>query len=233
MDKEHEEILTRIKIAVQDAASRGDPVSLLATLSQEKAISGLVSRLRARWRVIDDEDLSDIICFSIDELFYHVRQGKANPNPMGYLWKTADFKAHEYYRRAKRKIDLNDVENTLQDKSLGRDFEKNEVEDLDEREIMRIEAIKVARVLLPKIKSQSVRDVLSYVISAAEKGVDTLENQEIADTFGLSLRTVRDRLYRGFNRLSELAIKENITQRPFDFLHLKDESDDELLSNLE
>ena len=60
MDKQYEEILTRIKAAVQDAASRGDPVSLLETLSQEKAISGLVLRLRARWRVIDDELIDNL-----------------------------------------------------------------------------------------------------------------------------------------------------------------------------
>ncbi len=233
MDKGYEEILARIKVAVQNAASRGDPVSLLETLSQEKAISGLVSRLRARWRVIDDEDLSDIICFSIDELFYHIRKGKSSSNPMGYLWKTADFKAHDFYRKAKKRVNLDDFENTLQDKSSGRDFDKENSEDLDEREIKRIEAIKIAKGLLPKIKSQSVRDILSYVISAAEKGIDNLENQEIADTFGISTRTVRDRLYRGFSRLSELAVKENIIQQPFDFLRLKDETDNELADSLD
>lgn len=233
MDKGYEEILRRIKATVQDAASRGDPIALLEILSQEKAISGLVSRLRARWRVIDDEDLSDIICSSIDNLFYYVREGKSSSNPMGYLWKTADFKAHEYYRRTKRKVNLDSIENTLHDKSLGRDFEEGISDDLDEREVKRVEAVRVARLMLPKIKSENYRNVLGYVIDAAEKGVDNLENQEIADAVGLSLRTVRDCLYRGFNRLSELAVKENIVQQPFDFLYLKEETDDELEDKFE
>jgi len=233
VDKGYEEILRRIKATVQDAASRGDPIALLEILSQEKAISGLVSRLRARWRVIDDEDLSDIICSSIDNLFYYVREGKSSSNPMGYLWKTADFKAHEYYRRTKRKVNLDSIENTLHDKSLGRDFEEGISDDLDEREVKRVEAVRVARLMLPKIKSENYRNVLGYVIDAAEKGVDNLENQEIADAVGLSLRTVRDCLYRGFNRLSELAVKENIVQQPFDFLYLKEETDDELEDKFE
>src|SRR5688572_12740227 len=116
MGKEYEQLLTRVRAAVHSAAARGDPLSLLEALSQEKVIGGLVSRLHARWRVISYDDLSDIICFSIDKLFYHVRAGKPTSNPMGFLWITADHKAQEFYRRAKKSVALDDVEQTLRDK---------------------------------------------------------------------------------------------------------------------
>jgi DNA-directed RNA polymerase specialized sigma24 family protein len=227
MGKEYDEILTKIKVAIQNAAARGDPVALLESLSQEKAISGLVSRLSDRWQVIEYEDLSDIICFAIDALFYHVRAGKSSSNPMGFLWKTADFKAHEYYRRAKRSQVIEDFDEILEDKTTGHDLENLDAIDLDEREMKRAEAIRIARLLLPRVKSQNIQNVMGYVIDAVERGVDNIENQQIADAFGLSLKTVRDCLHRGFNRLSELALQENIIPQPFDFLHLKDAADTE------
>jgi DNA-directed RNA polymerase specialized sigma24 family protein len=227
MDVGHTEILKKVGLAVQNAALNGDPIALLEALSQERVLDGLVRRMQERYRNIDDDDIAEIISFAIDELFYKVRAGKMISNPMGYLWKTADFKAQEHYRQLKKRRTLDEIEEKTKDPNIGRDNLEPEYEDLDSREKKRKEAIKIARSLIPRIKSPNIRDVLGIVIDAAEKGVDDLENQQIADVLGLSLRTVRDCLYRGFNRLSELAIAENIMDEPFEFLKIDADSEED------
>lgn len=220
MDVGHTEILKKVGLAVQNAALNGDPIALLEALSQERVLDGLVRRMQERYRNIDGDDIAEIISFAIDELFYKVRAGKLISNPMGYLWKTADFKAQEHYRQLKKRQALEEIEEKTKDPNIGRDNLEPQYEDLDLREKKRKEAIKIARLLIPRIKSANIRDVLGIVIDAVEKGVDDLDNQEIADALGISLRAVRDHLSRGYKRLSELAIAENIMDEPFEFLRV-------------
>jgi hypothetical protein len=225
MDGNNIDVAEDIKIAAQDAASRGDPTALIKILSQSFALDGLTRRMQARWPQIDPEDISDIISFSVDTLYYRVREGKLITNVLGFLWKTTDNKVHERYRELKRTIKLEDLEGTLNDPSSDRDFAENVIDDLDKKEKRRIEGIKIAKSLLPRIKSQNIRDVLSYVIDVVEEGGEEVDHQKIADDLGISLRTVRDCLYRGFGRLSSLAIAEKIINEPFDFLQNDDPVD--------
>ena len=209
----------------QDAANKREPLVLLNALGQDYVLDGLTRQLRVKWSFIPLEDLDDIVAASVDRLYVAICDGTQVTNVMGYLWKTADHKAQEYDRKYKK------------EKSIG--FEQLDMfstpspnpsldAELDQREVMRREAIAIARRLLPKIRSQNIQEVLGYLINAVEIGVEDLPNQQIADALGLSLRTVRDCLYRGLKRLSKLAYEDGVTRESYDFSELYQPIDDDI-----
>jgi DNA-directed RNA polymerase specialized sigma24 family protein len=222
MKSKYEDTLERVKKTAQEAASQGDPIRLFAILCQEHALDGLVRRLQSHFSSIPSAEIEEIIADSIDELYYKVRGGGVITNAIGFLWKTGYFKAQEYIRE-KAKFEKKTIDDLDEQTELA---DEPEI-DLEEREKRRIEAIKTARSLLPRLKSQNIQDVLGFVIDAVEKGIDDLSNHVIADALGLSVITVKNCLYRGFNRLSRIAQEENVISQPFEFLQPEDVMDEE------
>ncbi len=222
MQKKYKETLDSVKKAAQEAASLGDPVRLFEVLSKEYALDGVVRRLRSTWPIIPVDEIDEIVADSIEALYYKVREGGLITNAVGFIWKTAYFKAQEYSRKHEKfeKMSVEELDETTETVS-------DEDIDFEEREKLRKEAVKIARSLLPKLRSANVQNVLKYIIDAVEKGIDEVSNQDISDTLGLNVKTVKNCLHRGFDRLSRIAQEENITSHSFDFLQTKDEWDDE------
>lgn len=222
MPKKYQETLDLVKKAAQEAASLGDPVRLFEILTEEFALDGLVRRLQSAWSTIPSDEIDEIVADSIEALYYKIREGGIITNAVGFIWKTAYFKSQEYHRKQGKieKIRLEDLDEFTE-------ITTDELSDVEEREKLRKQAVKIARSLLPKLRSANVQNVLKYVIDAVDKGLDDVSNQEISEALDLSVKTVKNCLHRGFERLSRIAQEENITTYDFDFLQEKIEWDEE------
>lgn len=213
MAHRYQDTLELVKRAAQEAASQGDPVKLFGVLLEEHALDGLMRRLKAGWSEIPDDEMEEIAADALEVLYYRMREGATITNAIGFIWKTAYFKCQEYHRLhahfEKVSIDMLDETTDLGGTELG---------DLEARERLRIEAIRQARSLVPLLRSANIQTVMSYVIDAVEKGLPDVSNQEIAEALHMEVKTVKNCLHRGFERLSRIAKEQGMTSGALDLL---------------
>jgi len=197
--------------AARDAAAGGNPESMIEHLYASFYLDGLARGIQRRWPSLPAEDVDFAIAQAVDALYQAV-QKKSVVNLPGFLWKVADRKANDCYQihSRERATDPEELVN-ISDKYAPTDFptEAKPSED-DDFEKRRLEALRLARSLIPRLGQQNIQAVFNYLLDALEAGAVDVPNAEIADALGLSAQTVRTSLSRGFARLTRIARAEGL-----------------------
>ncbi len=196
------EVLDKAQLAV----NQGDVLAMLRALGTSGYLDGLTRRLQKKWSgSLPWEEVNECIAQSVDAACAAVRRGHAIRTLDAWLWKSADKIANDRWRfDLSKRVEFN--EDTLLAVLNASQGDENEVE--KDRE--KYEAIKIARLLLPKIGEGQVRDVMELVIDAAEDGLPDLPPSSIADELGISSDAARALVSRGLKRLRRLAEQESV-----------------------
>jgi DNA-directed RNA polymerase specialized sigma24 family protein len=195
-----------LKVAAR-AASNGQPAEMLEALVASRFLDGLLRVLERRWGSrLPRSELENCVAVAVDSAYAAVAKGRQLDNLTGWLWKAACNRANscwtdDYARRV-------EVEPDELDAPADDAADAEERRRLAEQRIA--EAIKLARILLPRIGEGQLLDVMTIVINAVERGVQDLSPSVIAEALDLSVDAVRALPSRGFDRLAREARSEGI-----------------------
>lgn len=196
-------LLTKAK----EAAAAGDPRTAIDCLFKSFALDGLARLLRRRWRRLTNEDIDTAIAEAVNDLYEYIAGGKVVFNIMAFLTKVAERKAYAL----NESLTLEEVYPPEEiNELIDRDAITSESND-HKLDVMKGEAIRLARSLLPRLGQQNLQDVMSMVIDAAERGIPDLPSKVIAEALGLSDDVVRQSLTRGFRKLERIAREDGLT----------------------
>ena len=194
------------------AAKDHRPDRMLEALAMSGFLDGLTRLLDGQWGQMHRMDIEDCIAKAVDEAYNAISQGRKIRNLGGWLWKAANNKTHDLWKKDFEFRDSNfrDFERIASTSESSLTDEEREKRD-KLAEFHREEAIRLARRLLPKIGKGQVVSVMELVIDAVEQGVPDLSASDIGDTLGITADAARTLLGRGFTRLYRVAREEGIT----------------------
>ena len=208
-------VLSPLDVLMQDAlqaAKEHRPDRMLEALAMSGFLDGLTRRLDAKWEQMHRMDVEDCVAKAVDEAYNAISQGRKIRNLGGWLWKAANNKSHDLWKKdfEYRESNFRDLDGIAgANEPTLTDEERENRDNVDQ--FRREEAIRLARRLLPKIGKGQVVSVMELVIEAVEQGVPDLSTTDIGDTLGISTDAARTLLGRGFNRLYRVAREEGIT----------------------
>jgi DNA-directed RNA polymerase specialized sigma24 family protein len=196
-----------LKAAVVAACER-DPVRFFELLYETHLPDGLIHRLGAKWPRIGAE-VEDIVSDAIRATYEAAAEGRRIVDPGPYIFKTADNMAADRDAgcRLERAMDpeqLDLLEARPRELSV----------DGTRRDDLRVEAIRRARALLPRLGHEKTQQVMGYLMDAVEAGRPDVPNQELVDVFGFSPDTVRQCKSRGWRRLARVAQEQGVLVTP-------------------
>ncbi len=193
----------------RQAAAAGQPDRMLEALVASGFLDGLTRRLENDWRGrLPRPEIEDCVAIAVDRAYDAVARGRPVRNLGAWIWKAASNKAvdrwnDDYELRAVVEFD------SLVDRRADPEVDPDSEQRL--AEFRAKEAVRVARLLLPRIGQGQIVDVMTLVIDAVEQGLEDLSPSAIGETLALSASAVRSLLSRGFERLEREARREGIT----------------------
>lgn len=192
----------------QEAAKQGLPDVMLEELSMSGFLDGAVRGLERKWSgQLPRTELDDAMAVAVDSAYAGLREGKTIRNLGAFLWKAADNEATDRWRN-----DHSRRQGLSGEESSAAPVSEDERAALDEvAERRRTEALRYARLLLPRVGQGQVLAVMEMLIDAVEKGIPDLPPASIADALGISADSARTLLSRGITRLKREARKEGIS----------------------
>ena len=191
------------------AAAAGQPDRMLEALVASRFLDGLTRRLENDWHGrLPRAEIEDCVAIAVDGAYDAVAHGRPVRNLGAWIWKAASNKAIDRWN------DDYELRGVMESDALADSREDPEIDsDSDQRlaEYRAKEAVRVARLLLPRIGQGQIVDVMTLVIDAVEQGLEDLSPSTIGETLGLSASAVRSLLSRGFERLEREARHEGMT----------------------
>lgn len=189
-----------LRIAVE-AAARRDERDYLVHLLGSHVLDGIIRDLERRWPGVDGSMVEAMVAEAADALYSKLAGGSLVRSPAGFLWRTANNKLVDYHHaegvvRESFELEQNQSEDSMTDEP--------------DREVMRAEAIRFARSVLPSLGQTTVVQVMSFIIDCIEQGELYIDNKFIGDAIGLTPETVRKAKYRGFERLEREARRRGV-----------------------
>jgi DNA-directed RNA polymerase specialized sigma24 family protein len=196
----------------KQAAISGDVATFAEALFKSRLPEALTWRLRKQ---LPDDDVDAIVAEGIGSTYEALQTHGAKIDLAAWLSKTCYNKARARYTMRKNTVteDPLDVERiTKPDRAqLEPPITREEQEEAEERSAKkRIDAIKLARTLLPRIGGDNIQRVMSVVLDAVEQDLVDLSPEEISGIVGLSSETVRRLIWRGFERLEREAKQDGL-----------------------
>lgn len=185
------------------AATGHDPGTYLLELVKSGMLERLTRGMEAEWPHAEPGLIESVVSEAADALYDTVaNRGKQVSEPGGYLWGTARNILRS--RHDAGLVDLQPYASDTHDRSQPDD------EDSPDRELLRAEALRHARALLPRLGQENVIRVMTYIFDCVEHGDIFVSNADIADALGLTPLAVRRTKSRGFQRLRREALKDGI-----------------------
>lgn len=186
------------------AASERNAGAFLREVAASFLADGVIDRLARQWSREDRAVLHDAVADALDALYARVADGGLVRDPAGFVWGTAEKILKKRWRDRPREEPLSDLE---PDPRAA--FDEDALPERD-RDLLRAEALRVARSFLPKLGMDVVPRVMSFIFDCIEAGDIYVTNETIANALGLTTATVRRSKNRGFDRLAELGRKAGI-----------------------
>jgi len=182
------------------------------------------------WWELSADDADEVIADAFDDLFIAMttRPGPVE-NPGGLLWRIAYRRAVDQVRRAAHRAELGEDH---EDDRHQTDRRREAFDDEAERLARVRRALPLARSLLPQLGNTTMQQVMGYWFDAAERGVEVVNDAEVAAAFGYTTEQVRKSHERGFTRLQRIAGELGIVDsldipgRPTDTNHEDDASEE-------
>ncbi len=204
--------ITRQKDALEkakEAAANKDASGFLGYLYESRFMDGAKLRLKAIYKTFDDERMHEILTSAADKFYNAISEGKKILFPASYLWKIIENLARDVFRVEEKYVYL-DEERQGQGQTAG--SRKEHVRALDyqseeDRKERVKKGIEIARLLLPKIGSPNVQQVMAYYADAVEAGAEDVTTKEVSEALGMTESSVRKWKQRGFERLRRAAIE--------------------------
>ena len=192
----------------RQAATEKQPDRMLEALAASGFLDGLTNRLEKDWRGrLPHVEIEECVATAVDGAYDAVARGHLVRNLGAWIWKAASNRAIDRWN------DDYKLRTALQTESIEDRWQyPGQDADADRRlsEYRANEAIRLARLLLPRIGQGQVVDVMGIVIDAVERGIEDLSPTAIGEALGLSPDAVRSLLARGFERLEREARKEGV-----------------------
>lgn len=202
------EAAAELMAKAQEAVSHSDPVGMLEALYASHYLDGLFRRLQAQWPRLPRADVEDCIAEAVNAAFETVSTGRQVSQLGAWLWKSAHNLANDRWRKEQEgRRAVEDLPEEVCDAPLGDDDRRHQDALADHR---RVEAIRLARRLLPRIGHGQVVDVMEIVIQTVEAGVPDLPAETVAETLGITTAAARALMSRGLDRLRRVARAEGI-----------------------
>lgn len=212
MDKQETEIDTSTNLLeiAQQAVNQGDVVEMLRALTESRYLDGLARRLQKEWGgSLPATEVDDCIAQAVDAATAAVFEGRTIRSLGAWLWKSARNIAVDKWRSDyAERVDFND--NTVPGTPVSLETHRERERHRELEDTRRIEAIRIARELLPRVGEGQVLDVMKLVIDAAEDRLPDLPASSIADALGISKNAARTLVSRGMKRLRRLAEQEGV-----------------------
>jgi DNA-directed RNA polymerase specialized sigma24 family protein len=195
--------------AAKAAAAQGRPDDMLHALGASMFLDGLVRMHRKRWgQRLPASEIEDCIAESVDAAYDGIRAGKPVHDLGAWLWKVADKAAQDRWTNDyRRRRELVEAHAEVLDQVLA-DDERAEADALAEHR--KLEAVRFARQLLPRLGQGQITDVMGLLIDAVEQRLPDLPANLVADTLSISAGSARKLMSRGLARLQREAAKEGI-----------------------
>jgi RNA polymerase sigma factor (sigma-70 family) len=195
----------------KQAALAGDATVFVEALFNSRLPDALTWRLRSQ---LPEDDVAAVIAEGITSAYAALRDRGDRIDLGSWLSKVCYNKTRARYASRKKVTFLEPAD--LERESVRRtpftppdlQFEQAEHEETAARR--RIEAIQIARNLLPRIGEDNIQRVMSVVLDAVEQGSVDLSYSEIADAVGLTEATVQRLVSRGFERLEREAKRDGL-----------------------
>lgn len=204
--------------AAQAALNDRDVVGMLRALTESGFLEGRRRRMLHDWSgKLPTFEIDDCIAQAVDSAYEACYEGRRIGYLGAWLTKAADNCANNRWSRDYAlRVEFDGTVRRIVADDLETEAEREERQRRDE--VLRAEAIRIARELLPRVGGGQILDVMELVIDAVEDGLPDLSNSLIADTLGLSTDAVRSLLARGFGRLRRIAKEEGV-EFPTDLLN--------------
>ncbi|HMH44347.1 MAG TPA: hypothetical protein VK557_12735 [Pyrinomonadaceae bacterium] len=210
----------------KQAAISGDIETFMEALFSSRLPDALNWRLRKQ---LPDDDVDAIVAEAIGTTYEAIQTHGARINLAAWLSKTCYNQARARYATRKNIVaeDSLDLERRsgADQTQLSPPTTHAEQEEVEEQAASRrIEAIKLARTLLPRIGEDNIQKVMSVVLDAIEQDLVDLSSEEISEMVGLTPDTVRRLISRGFERLEREAKQDGLWLDISDVLVLDQEN---------
>jgi DNA-directed RNA polymerase specialized sigma24 family protein len=185
-----EDKLLRARQAAQDR----DAARALELLAESGFLDGLVRRVQGAYPDFEGEE---IVATGVGRLYVRIADTGKRPlqTADAYLLKAVFGLAKD---EADRRRD--EREAALEHDQLAHRHEG----DAPSREVLRNEAVRVARPLLPRLGQENVQAVMAVVLDAVEEG-EFVSPSEIGELLDLAPNTVSKTIERGIRRLGRVA----------------------------
>jgi DNA-directed RNA polymerase specialized sigma24 family protein len=212
--------------AAMIAAAGHDPGRYFLELVESGVLERLTRGMEAEWPHAEPGLIEAVVSDATDAVYDAVaNRGKQVNEPGGYLWGTT-----RNIMRTRHDVGLVGVlEYDPGNHDHGR---PDDDDDGPDRELLRAEALRHARALLPRLGQENVIKVMTYVFDCVAKGDIFVSNPDIAAALDLKLTAVKRAKWRGFMRLRREALKEGI-ELPDLSESIENESDDVLAEDEE
>lgn len=188
------EFLVRLREDVRLQVARNDFWAAAERLLASPLLDSIPIRLASQFSDLDRSGAEDVLADALDALIAHWQAGGRPDRPDAYLWKTCWNKAQD------------EVARQLDTAQLDADRITSAVDEAEEpqasRDLLRREALRVAREALPRIAQERPRAALALILDAVEQGIE-LTNADLGERLGVTPANARKLRERGFKRLEQ------------------------------
>lgn len=173
---------------------------MLELLGESGFLDGQVRRVASIYRSLGLHAAEDVVSIAVMRLYSRlVSENKPLvEKPDAYLTKAVLGIAHNEAQHRKGGRDAVAAHSLIDHAHEG---------DEASRDVLRTEAVGVARLLVSRLGQQNVQRVMEFVLEAVEQ-VEPVSRQEIAEALDLKPNTVSKLIERGITRLARVAEEE-------------------------
>jgi DNA-directed RNA polymerase specialized sigma24 family protein len=192
-----EAVQEELVAVARDAAVAGDVIAMLEALTESRFLEALQRYMEVDWPHLDGRE---IVSGAVDEFYRRAGTGTAIRKPMGYLFMTVKKMAIKEHEKRTRNVEFSDASDEASVANSTPTL-KNRVP----REERKSRALAIARSLLPRIGQDTLRGIASYYLEAVERDATRIDDEELANAFGLTNETARRLKNRALERLAREA----------------------------
>jgi len=185
----------------KEAAAEGDLEVMLACLHSSAVLDGLY-RYHARiHRRAPPSVIEKAIAAAVQALEARAYSGQRIDDPGAFLWKVCERRMKDAMRANPPPVDPWDDEDDVP--TEPRAVSENRLE----------EAVKVARSLLPLIRSERQRQFIEVHLDAIQEGIYFTSDEELGDLLGITPQYVQVLRHRAFSRWRRLAQENGLVEQ--------------------
>ena len=183
-----------------NATKTGNIIGALEALYHGYFLDGYYRRLRKKWDALSEDEIYDALAQAVVQLIEKVSKGETVLRPLAYIYKVANGIANDQWQ-----LNISISSTEVEDIPFKRDESEDPPIDIEERTI---QALSIAKSLLPKLGQENVQLVMEYIFDAVEQNAVDITNREMSEALMLSPDVVRQCKSRGWRRLERIAKEE-------------------------